>query len=106
MKIDLTGRVAVVTGGSRGIGQGIAATLHAAGAKVAIFGRDAANAVAAAEALGAGAKGYRCDVAVATEGSRPRPVHQAHPYQAIPARYPDAMPQNAPASLVRRQKSR
>ena len=67
MTIDLTGRVAVVTGGSRGIGQGIAAALHAAGAKVAIIGRDAANAVAAAEALGARAQGYRCDVAVATE---------------------------------------
>jgi len=67
MTFDLTGRVAVVTGGSRGIGQGIAAALHAAGAKVAIFGRDAANAVAAAEALGARAQGYRCDVAVATE---------------------------------------
>jgi len=67
MTFDLTGRVAVVTGGSRGIGQGIAAALHAAGAKVAIFGRDAANAVAVAEALGARAQGYRCDVAVATE---------------------------------------
>ena len=67
MTFDLTGRVAVVTGGSRGIGQGIAAALHAAGAKVAILGRDAVKAVAAAEALGAGAKGYRCDVAVATE---------------------------------------
>jgi len=67
MTIDLTGRVAVVTGGSRGIGQGIASALHAAGARVAIFGRDAVKAVAAAEALGAGAKGYRCDVAVAAE---------------------------------------
>ena len=34
--IDLTGKVAFVTGGSQGIGESIARTLHSAGAKVAI----------------------------------------------------------------------
>ena len=34
--IDLTGKVAFVTGSTRGIGLGVATALHAAGAKVAI----------------------------------------------------------------------
>jgi 3-oxoacyl-[acyl-carrier protein] reductase len=70
MTVDLAGRVAVVTGGSRGIGRAIAAALHGAGAKVAIFGRDEAKATAAAGALGPAARGYRCDVAVADEVER------------------------------------
>jgi len=37
---DLAGRVAVVTGGNGGIGRGIALGLAAAGAAVAIFGRN------------------------------------------------------------------
>lgn len=47
---DLTGRVALVTGGNGGIGRGIALALAGAGASVAIFGRNAAkNAAVLAE---------------------------------------------------------
>jgi len=65
--IDLAGRVALVTGGSRGIGQAIAAALSGAGAKVAVLGRDAARAEAAAQALGAGSLAVTADVADAAQ---------------------------------------
>lgn len=71
MKIDLTGRVALVTGSTRGIGRAIAAELIACGAKVAIVGRDLAKAEAVAKELGeAGdaapeaARGFACDISV------------------------------------------
>jgi len=38
---DLTGRVAVITGGNGGIGLGIAQALVAAGCNVSIWGRNA-----------------------------------------------------------------
>jgi 3-oxoacyl-[acyl-carrier protein] reductase len=60
--IDLSSRVALVTGGSRGIGHAIAAALHRAGAKVAIVARDGPRAEQAARDLGDGARGYSCDV--------------------------------------------
>jgi NAD(P)-dependent dehydrogenase (short-subunit alcohol dehydrogenase family) len=43
MNIDLTGKVAVITGGSRGLGEAMATTLAAAGATLALVARDEAK---------------------------------------------------------------
>ena len=48
---DLKGKAALVTGGNGGIGLGMARGLHAAGAKVAIAGRDKAKNGEALKAL-------------------------------------------------------
>ena len=65
--MDLTGKVALVTGGSRGIGLAIGETLHRAGARVAVLGRDAERARAAAQALGERALAVTADVASADQ---------------------------------------
>ncbi|MGG5811985.1 3-oxoacyl-[acyl-carrier-protein] reductase [Falsiroseomonas sp. CW058] len=51
---DLTGKVALVTGATGGIGEAIAAALHARGASVALTGRREAELARVAEALGGG----------------------------------------------------
>lgn len=61
---ELEGSVAIVTGGSRGIGHAIATSLARAGARVAIVARNAQRAADAAAGLpGEGHASYSCDVA-------------------------------------------
>ncbi len=74
MKIDLTGRVAIVTGGGRGIGRAIATALAGAGAVVVINYRGnsaaAEETVAAITAAGGSARAAQADVGLAADVER------------------------------------
>ncbi|MGE0025243.1 MAG: 3-oxoacyl-[acyl-carrier-protein] reductase [Hyphomicrobium sp.] len=60
---DLTGKKALVTGATGGIGEGIARALHAAGAEVALSGRQVAKLEALAAELKERAHVVPCDLA-------------------------------------------
>lgn len=62
MDLELAGKVAVVTGGSRGIGEAIAATLVQEGVSVVIAARRQDKLDEACAAIGPQVRGVRCDV--------------------------------------------
>ena len=70
---DLTGRVAVVTGGNRGIGLGMARGLARAGASVAVWSRDPERNAAAVDDIAefGDTAAFACDI------SRPDDVAEA-----------------------------
>lgn len=65
MRIDLTGRTALVTGSTAGIGHAIAAGLAEAGATVVVNGRTQERVEAAVAAIGERADGVAADVGTA-----------------------------------------
>ncbi|MGA3189455.1 MAG: SDR family NAD(P)-dependent oxidoreductase [Bryobacteraceae bacterium] len=66
-KISLDGRVAVVTGASRGLGRAMAIELGAAGAKLALVGRDRAQLDETAAKAGADAAVFVADITDETQ---------------------------------------
>ena len=62
MAIDLSKKIAIVTGGTKGIGRAIAEVLAAAGASVVITARNQDEITKAVSELNSMAKGYVCDV--------------------------------------------
>ena len=70
MQVTMKDRVAVITGGSKGLGLAVARQFAASGAKVAILARGAQDLKAARELLakeGLEVRDYACDVSKASD---------------------------------------
>jgi 3-oxoacyl-[acyl-carrier protein] reductase len=78
MEIDLSGRTALITGGSLGLGHAMAERFAASGARVAILARGAERLNVARDEIanrtGGDVRAYACDVA---DGAQLADVHQA-----------------------------
>jgi NAD(P)-dependent dehydrogenase (short-subunit alcohol dehydrogenase family) len=77
MRIDLDGKVALVTGAGRGLGFAIARALHEAGATVAVNDRTSENCLAAIARLGGGERLIAAPADLATGDGPARAVAQA-----------------------------
>ena len=60
--VDLTGQVAVVTGGGRGLGRAFAQTLASTGASVAVIARSTKELAETVASIGANARAFAADV--------------------------------------------
>jgi 3-oxoacyl-[acyl-carrier protein] reductase len=60
--LDLSGRCALITGSTRGIGRAIAEQLSQCGARVAVVGRDASQAADVATGIDESARGFACNL--------------------------------------------
>ncbi|HEY8549753.1 MAG TPA: 3-oxoacyl-[acyl-carrier-protein] reductase [Vicinamibacterales bacterium] len=77
MQLDLSGRVAIVTGASRGIGRAVALTLARAGAAVVAVARGEQAAAVAAEIVEAGGRALGCTADVTDAAAVEAVVRQA-----------------------------
>ena len=85
---DLSGRVAVVTGGNGGIGLGMALGMAEAGATIVVAGRDAAKNQAAVKQIQGARRQGECDPGRCAQGGLVPGAGGRHGEGARPARHP------------------